>query len=120
MLASRPQSSGQQTVHARRQAGASVDRRRPARRGRRGDGRRCDHRRPHHPIKLSRIPVLLLPTGPAAWRAEADVFFLRAPPFGFACAQRFFECMTAMSAVRPVPWQTRQVSLAPSAALRAA
>ena len=70
------------------------------------------------PIKLRRILVLLLPTGPGPWRAEAEVFFPRALPFGLARAQRFFECTTAMSAVLPVPWQTKQDSLVPSAALR--
>ena len=105
-----------------RRAGASVDRRRPARRGRRGDGRRCNHRRHHHPHQAQPhpCPSSCCRPGPATWRAEADVFFPRDPPFGFACAQRFFECITAMSAVRPVPWQTRQVSLTPSAALRGA
>ena len=72
------------------------------------------------PIKLSCIPVLLLPIEPGRVAGGSDGFRPRVPPFSDSLLQRFFECMTAMSADRPVPWQTRQVSpLALVAVLRA-
>lgn len=35
------------------------------------------------------------------------------PPFEAVSVQRFFECITEMSAMRPLPWQTRHVSFVP-------
>jgi hypothetical protein len=70
-------------------------------------------------IKLSRIPVLLVPIS-APRRVAGGPMSSSRRSLAMRFAQRFFECTTAMSAVLPVPWQTRHVSLTPTAALRGA